>query len=343
MIKNYFMKLNKILPAFSAIFIFLQSCKKDSGDPGPVIPADTTAYLPASISWASPVYPDDNGTAVFVYSKSDYSIKVFADDPATTTPFDFLAIKYYYTSDGYFTKKEVYSETGGIAETLIVERNTSNILQRVLFERSSPDVKKDTFNFSFADSTNPLYKIMTVSNINRDLGVDITVTKKLTFLNTNVIKETGGTFSDGSGSSVSRAGYGYEYDTRGRMTAESSTSYYGISYRYEPSGTGLDSLFYALGGVDGHYLTNYSEWLFDSDIEFYFFPLYVILANNTAELGVQTHRFGPLKEVRSVPNGPSFPDIDVYTFQNTFDEKERLRESKVSNNGSLYGTWTINY
>lgn len=322
---------------------YLSSCKKDGGDTPPVIPQDTTSFLPVSISWSSPVYPDDNITASLVYSKNEHTISVFADDPATTTPYDFLGIKYYYNASGYFLKRETYGETGGIAETFAAERDANNVLTRVLFDRKAPDIKKDTFNFSFADSTNPLYKIMTVENINRDMGVDIPVTKKLTFLFSSVIKETGGTFSDGSGPSVTRHGYEYQYDTRARMTIAQSDSYYGTSLRYEPSGSGLDSLFYVIGGVDGHYLTNYSEWLFDSEIEFFFFPLYVILGNNSAELEVQTHRFGPLREVRAIPNGPSFPDEDVYTFQNTFDSNDRLVESKVSNNGSLFGTWTIRY
>jgi hypothetical protein len=328
----------------------LQSCQKEITGNFPLSGSDSTlqgldtTFLPLSVTSLDPNNPDDNITVSFQYLPQEHKIKVYVDDTATTNPYDKLALTYFYNPEGYFMKREGYDETGRVMERFSVERGGNNLPGRVLYEEESPvQTLKDTFNISFADSAaNPSYKNMTVNFVSRTSNEEIKVTNKLTYLNNQLRKISGGTFF-GQTSSVVIPGEEWLYDASGKLTSRISDSYYGTSYAYETSGRNLDSFFHVLGGRDAYYLDVDGLWSFNSNSDFTFFPLYLILGHNSVELYTEMHRYGVLKEVRSIPNGSNFPEVESFSFQNTFDSNQRVRETRITNNGLLYAVWKIKY
>ena len=83
------------------------SCQKEVGADNPADPTDSTS-LPLSISVEDPEFGDVEKFS-FKYLQSGNVIEIYADDIATTSPYDQLVQSNFYNSAGYFTKREGFT------------------------------------------------------------------------------------------------------------------------------------------------------------------------------------------------------------------------------------------
>src|SRR5215217_1889551 len=204
--KNIFFCL-LVLCAFA-----VQSCKKETAIDSIQQPVDTTqetggadsSFLPRSITVASPDFEEGSLTVGFKYLPDVHQIKIYLDDTLTADPYDKLVLTYFYNNDGYFIKREGYDATGSINSTLSVERSSDNTLKTLIaWEKDTVlhQTSSDTFAVSFSDSGS--FKIMTVDNTVYFPSDAVKVRNKLTFLNNQLLEESGGQFT-GQSSSIGR-------------------------------------------------------------------------------------------------------------------------------------------
>ncbi|MBX2920977.1 MAG: hypothetical protein KF746_02205 [Chitinophagaceae bacterium] len=320
----------------------LYSCKK--GDINGFIPPEDTIPIlppgppPTAISFETA----DLGSVVtlsFDYNSTPNKIQVYLDDPASTDPYDQLAVVYSFV-DGYLEKTEYYATDGTPAGGFTIQRSGSLISGAIMEHLNEMDgsLIKDTLHISFSDFGG-------LKNMYVDYGnyfdPDVPVSIKYTFKDKE-LKEAKAGLYENNGHSLYFPSYKFSYNnSTGSLWQRESDTYYGTSFIYGDAGKGLDSLFILLGGKDGHLLEAITYY--DQYIGLYFYPLQIALNDNSVELDAIIHRCGALQQVKSIPNGIEYPITQTFTFQNVFDEEKRLVKSTVMSNALLYGVYKVQY
>ncbi len=318
---------------------FLASCNKQDIDDGNPNPPGGSVYgtPPSAFTFLA---PDLKSTSIsFDYSKLPDKVSVYFDDTLTDNPYDRIYASYTFNNDGYLTENIFYNETGEAINNITIVRDGNQISGIVLSheDKNAPGkIITDTFYVSFQDSTE--YKLMQVDYGNYFAGVPVEM--KFTYRKDELIHSTAGLFTLGD-SAVFFPSFDFSYNNAGVLQSRWSDSYYGMDYAYNDSGKGLDSLFKTLGGKDWHYLESILNY--DEHTTLFFYPLYITLSKAGMDLDVYMHHYGPLREIRSIPSGYQYPDIEIFNFENTFDDEGKIVETTISNNGKVYGTYRFSY
>ncbi len=329
MFTNSTMKL--IVKFLSVIFLLVvvSSCRKNKPiEPPEPDPSDTITTYPLSAPPASIVFENRSGQVYNI--KFDYSTANVVNVRLNDKP----AAHYAY-NDGYLQQLEYFNAAGDMSAKVVVERSGTTI-SRVIVEhvdQLTNESSKDTMNVSFGQAAGN-----TTLTVNGKYFTNTPVTVGYTYQD-NLLKEIrGGDFSGSS--NVFLPSYQFTYNSQKHLSLKTSNTYYGTSYTYGDSGSGLDSLFMVLGGKDGHYLEGL---LFYDDTKIFFHPLFIILGDAGIELDALMHRYGALREVRSVPNGVDYPEIRVFNVQNTFNQAKQVVTSRVTRGAEYVGSYTFTY
>ena len=62
-----------------------------------------------------------------------------------------------------------------------------------------------------------------------------------------------------------------------------------------------------------------------------------------SEMEIDMHRYGVVKEVRTIPNGVDMPYIEIFSFENVLDQQKRVRQTTIRNNNEVEAIWKIEY
>lgn len=319
---------------------FFASCNKhdlDGGDPNP--PGGNAYGAPPS---AFTFFAGDlQSTSIsFDYSKMPGKVSVYIDDTLTDNPYDKLYASYTFGNDGYLAENIFYDGTGKAINNIVIVRDGNQISGVVLShddEHAPGNIITDTFYVSFRDSADG-YRQMNVDYGNYFAGVPVKM--QFTYHKGELLHSSAGLFTLGD-SAVFFPSFEYSYNNAGVLQSRWSDSYYGIDYAYTDSGKGLDSLFRILGGKDWQYLEAILNY--DAHTSLFFYPLYITLSKAGMDLDVYMHHYGPIKEVRSIPSGYQYPDIEIFSFDNTFDQDGKVVSTTISNEGEVYGTYRFTY
>ncbi|MBX3255946.1 MAG: hypothetical protein KF862_17560 [Chitinophagaceae bacterium] len=322
--------------------VCVYSCKKGDTDTF-VPPVDTLSVLPlapppSSISYENADF--SNGfTLSFDYASGANRINVYIDDTTNDDPYDELAVSYFF-NNGYLEKTEYYSAGGAPAGSFTIQRSGTTI-NRLIIEHTNElngGLIKDSFGVSFADSAGLTNMYVNYGNY---FSPQVPVSVKYTFKN-NLLKEVKAGLYEHEANTLFFPSYKFSYNkSDGRLWLKESDSYYGTSFTYGDVGKGIDSLFFILGGKDGHLVD--AILYFDQNIGLYFYPIQMALFDNSVELDALIHRYGALQLVQSIPNGDEYPVTQSFSFQNVFDEEKKLIKSTILSNSLMYGSFTIRY
>lgn len=326
------MKLTVKLLGFSfLILVMVSSCRKDKPidppDP-PNPPTDTLITYPISAPPASITFEDRAGSVNNI--KFDYATQGVVNVTLNDQP----AVHYVY-NDGYLQEMETFNAAGKLSK-LIVERSGTSITRVIVehIDQLTSVSSKDTMAVSFGQSAGN-----TTLTVNGKYFTNTPITVGYTYQD-NLLKEIrGGDFSGAS--NVFLPSYQFTYDNQKRLSLKTSNTYYGTSYVYGDAGSGLDSLFKVLGGKDGHFLEGIL--FYDEYVKVFFHPLHLILGDAGIELEASIHRWGPLREVRSVPFGADYPEVRVFNVQNTYNDAKQVTTSRVTRGADYVGSYTFAY
>ncbi|MBX3241698.1 MAG: hypothetical protein KIT80_11990 [Chitinophagaceae bacterium] len=323
------MNLSLKLAGFFLIVVVC-SCRRNRPiDPGEPNPPDTTivthplAPPPSSIEF-------ENRYNTTLKLDFDYSVPNTID-----VKLDGNTAVHYLYNNGYLQQVEYFDGSGNTAGKFTVER-VGNTVNRVIMEHVDPVTSiKDWDTLAVAFTGLPGQSDMTV---NGKYFTDVPITVKYTYQDSLVRKIDGGEFE----ASVFLPSYQFTYDEKKRLALKTTDSYYGTSYAYgDVAGSGLDSLYLVLGGKDGYLLEGLL--FYDEYLSVFFYPLQIILEDVGIELDALIHRYGALREVRTVPNGSDYTEIKVFTIQNTFDDKKRVITSRIFRGSEYYANYSIAY
>ncbi|MFT3701593.1 MAG: hypothetical protein QM802_04450 [Agriterribacter sp.] len=334
--------MKSFIPIAFALFSLqgVISCKKADQelsppvDPPPVTPPAAVAS-PVSLKFMVNNY--DYMSIRFKYSELPNKVSVYIDDTLTTDPYDKLFATYSFNKDGYLTGNLFYNNDGTVLHNIDITRVNNSISSIKVTHTENGVPANDVFNVGFRDSTDG-YRLMNV-----DYGTyfeDVPVNMEFTYKNEQLMQTNAGLYMSDE-NSIFFPSFNYTYNASGSLINKWSDSYYGTDFLYEATGTGLDSLFSLLGGKDWHYLEAILNY--DENTSLFFYPLYITLSKNGIDLDIYMHEYGPLAQVRSVANGAEYPYSEVFDFRNDFDEKSRLIQSTITNNGEEYGTYQFGY
>jgi len=318
---------------------FLASCNKQDNDGGNTNPPGGSVYgaPPSAFTFLA---PDMQSTSIsFDYSKMPGKVSVYFDDTLTENPYDRIYATYTFNSKGFLTGNIFYNEVGKAVNNISIVRDGNQISGIVLShddEQVTGNIITDTFYVSFQDSAE--YKLMHVDYGNYFSGVPVKM--QFSYRSDELIHTSAGLFTLGD-SSVFFPSFDFSYNNSGVLQARWSDSYYGMDYAYNDTGKGLDSLFKILGGKDWHYLEAILNY--DEHTSLFFYPLYITLSKAGMDLDVYMHHYGPLREIRSIPSGYQYPNIEIFNFENTFDEDGKVIATTISNNADIYGTYRFKY
>jgi len=324
------MKISVKWLSFLFLVVVIASCRKNKGSEPPPNPPDTSIVeYPLADPPSSIGFEHRNGTSYNI--NFDYSVAGQVNVKFNEQP----AIRYTY-ADGYLQEVQYLNNAGNNAGKFTVQRS-GNTINRVIVEHIDPITAvsaKDTMNVTFSGSAEN-----TKMTVNGKYFTGVPVTVDYTYKNDLLKEIKGGEF----GASVFLQSYQFTYDDKNRLALRTSDAYYGASYVYgDAAGSGLDSLYMVLGGKDRHFLEGIM--FYDEYLSVFFYPLQIVLEDVGIELDAAVHRYGALREVRTVPNGAEYPDISVFTIQNTFDSQKRVLTSRVTRKGSeFFANYTITY
>lgn len=328
--------------AFAIVIVTLQiltlSCKKsdrsfvhpDEGQP-PILAA-SPEYITYRANGLESLHIS------FKYDEYPDKVSIYYDDTLTENKYDNIFAEYFFNGNGYLTGNRFYNPSGDIKSSLTFERD-NDLIKHILIKHTDAGTEKtDTVSVTFSDSVSaPDHTLMEV-----DFGkyfYDIPVTMKFAYYNGSVVSSTAGLFTSG-GNAVFFPSLVYTYNGLNQLQKKEADVYYGIEYFYE-DGNGLDSLFRVLGGKDWVYLENILNY--DENTSIFFYPLYITLSKANVDLDVYMQRFGPLTEVRSIPNGAEYPNAETFNFTNTYDEAKKLTQSIIYNEGQEYASYQFQY
>ncbi|GAO45429.1 hypothetical protein [Flavihumibacter petaseus] len=170
----------------------------------------------------------------------------------------------------------------------------------------------------------------------------IRVSRRYVFSDKSLIAGSGGTF-EGQGHTIIWAKEVLTYDGQSRLKTYTNDLGYGQAMSYEPTGTGLDSLYRVLGGLDGHYLMAPQRWDLTSQSGFLPYPCTFLLAVGSQDIEVTMHKSGLIREVQSLPNGEMNPDTQIFSFENVLDEDQRIKQTTIRSDNNTIGVWKLEY
>ncbi len=323
------MKLSVKLLSCLLLLVVVCSCRKNKPDVDPPNPPDDSLIVyPLAPPPSSIVFESRHGSMYnidFDYSSPGQVNVSFNDNPT---------VRYSY-ADGYLTEAIYFDAAGNTAGKFTVERSGTTI-NRVIVEhidRLTVVSTKDTMVISFSGTSGN-----TVMTANGKYFTGTPVTVEYVYQDSLIREIRGGEFGNAS---VFLPSYQFTYDDMKRLSLKTSDTYYGTAYTYGDAGSGLDSLYLVLGGRDGYLLDGL---LFhDEYLSVFFYPLRLILDDTGIELDALVHRYGALREVRTVPFGPDYPEIRVFTSQNTFNNDKQLVSSRITRGTDFFASYTINY
>lgn len=322
------MKLSVKLLSCLLLLVVVFSCRR-KGDVDPPKGPDTTLIVyPLAPPPSSIVFESRYGSLYNI--NFDYSTPGQVNVSFNNNP----TVQYNYT-DGYLTQAAYFDAAGNNAGKFTVERSGTAI-NRVIVEhidRVTAVSTKDTMVVSFSGAGGN-----TVMTANAKYFTGTPVTVDYVYQDSLLREIRGGEFGNAS---VFIPSYQFTYDDEKRLSLKTSDSYYGTAYTYGDAGSGLDSLYLVLGGKDGYLLDGL---LFhDEYLSVFFYPLRLMLDDTGIELDALVHRYGALREVRTVPTGPDYTEIRVFTSQNTFNNDKRLVSSRVTRGTDFFASYSINY
>lgn len=336
-LKNY----NAFAIAIVSLPIFIFSCRKNDkipGEPGGTTPnVETPGDPPVYLAYK--VNDNESLNLSFKYEEYPDKVSVYYDDTLTTDKYDHIFATYSFNKSGYLTENAFYDLSGNPKSKITIVRE-SDIINRVLVEHSnSGTLKTDTFNVAFSDSTGSSgYRFMTVNYGKYFSGIPVTM--RFTYNDNRLMNSTGGLFTSGD-NAIFFPSVECNYGSLNRLNSKMADLYYGTQYSYENETSGLDSLFRVLGGKDWSYLENVLNY--DENTSIFFYPLYITLSKGNVDLDIYLHRYGPLAEVRSIPNGIDYSDVEIFNFTNSFDTNKKLTKTTIYNNDQEYASYQFQY
>ncbi len=322
------MKLSIKLLSCLLLLLVVFSCRRKKDEPVVPPPDTSLTVYPLAPPPSSIVFESRYGNIYEI--DFDYSVpgevNVHFDDKPT--------VRYSY-ADGYLTEAAYFDNAGNNAGKFTVYRSGTTI-NRVIVEhidRLTAVSTKDTMVVSASGGS--ANTVMTVTG-KYFTGTPLNV--EYVYQDSLLREIRGGEFGNGS---VYMPSYRFSYDDMNRLSLKSTDTYYGTAYSYGDAGSGLDSLFLVLGGKDGYLLDGL---LFhDEYLSVFFYPLRLILDDTGIELDALVHRYGALKEVRTVPSGSEYPEQKVFTVQNAFNSDKRVFTSRVTRGTDFFASYRINY
>ncbi|MFT3747000.1 MAG: hypothetical protein QM768_01735 [Agriterribacter sp.] len=322
-----------------SLSVLALSCKKYDeryvSPPGPDF--SKAAEPPKSLSYK--IMNNEDLNLSFDYAELPGKVSVYYDDTTTENRFDHLFASYTFNSGGYLIENAFYNIGGDMKSNITILRDNNIIKSVVVKQGESGGNGEGTFQVSFADSTGAAdYKLMHADYGNYFEGIPVTM--DFVYHNSDIMSSSGGTYISG-GNTIFFPSFVYKYDNVNRLQSKKSDIYYGADFMYDEMGKGLDSLFKLLGGKDWYYLENVLNY--DENTSIFFYPLYVTLSKGNVEMDIYMHRYGALSDVRSIPGGAEYNDIETFNFQNSFDADYKLMETTIFNNGEEYARYQFKY
>lgn len=317
--------------------VFAISCKKSDRLGNPDQPqAETPADPPIYLSYTTA--NDEPLNLSFQYNEFPDKVSVYYDDTLTENKYDHIFAEYIFNKAGYLTENVFYNISGEVKSNLLIERD-NNAIKHILVKHKETGIEKvDTFLVSFSDSSGvPDYKIMDVNY--GKYFYDIPVLMKFAFYKDHIESSTAGMYTSDD-NAIFFPSLNYTYNALNQLTSREADLYYGANYFYE-DGKGLDSLFKTLGGKDWQYLESILNY--DENTSIFFYPLYITLSKGNVDIDMYMHRYGPLTDVRSIPNGVEYPTTEIFNFTNSFDDHKKLLKSVIYNNGDEYASYQFQY
>lgn len=327
-----------VIMAFVSLPFFFMSCKKNdaSANPRGEDPSQKSAAPPVYLTYKVNDIEELNFS--FKYDEFPGKVSIYYDDTLTEDKYDHIFAEYFFNGDGYLTGNTFYNLAGDIKSKLSVERDNNIIKYILIGHKNGAVAQTDTFRVSFTDSLQaPDYRFMDV-----DYGkyfYNIPVAMKFTYCKDNIVKTAAGLYTNGN-DAIFFPSLAYTYNSQDQLQSREADLYYGADYFYE-EGKGLDSLFKVLGGKDWPYLESILNY--DENTSIFFYPLYITLSKGNVDIDMYMHRYGPLSEVQSIPNGVEYPQTERFHFLNSFDESKKIIKSTISNDGEEYATYEFRY